>query len=142
MTELALERMPQKGPMLLIERVCAIDEDSIRCVAKDHRDADHPLRIEGVLETASLVELGAQAAAAHASQHGIGGRHSGLLLSLQGVEILAEPGASALDHAPLDVVAERRDVLDGAARYRFTVLAEDRPVLQGEAVMQMRGEET
>ena len=71
--EAALARMPQKGAMQLLERILDLDKTTIRCLARDHRAADYPLRIEGRLMGASLVELGAQAAAAHASLHGVGG---------------------------------------------------------------------
>ncbi|MFV0475480.1 MAG: hypothetical protein ACK5MQ_14920 [Pikeienuella sp.] len=133
MTGDLLERMPQKGPMLLIERVVEIDADRIRCVARDHGGADYPLRVDGDLEPASLVELGAQAAAAHASAHGMGQRHAGLLLALHEVEILGDAG-----EGPLDIQAECMFFEEGAARYRFTVGSSRAPVLRGEATMKMR----
>lgn len=133
MTDELLERMPQKGPMLLIERIVEIDTDRIRCRARDHGAADYPLRIDGILEPASLVELGAQAAAAHASAHGMGQRHAGLLLALRDVEILRDAGPG-----PLEVRAERLFFDEGGARYRFAVGPEAAPVVSGEATMQMR----
>lgn len=133
MTGELLERMPQKGPMLLIERVVEIDADRIRCLARDHGGADYPLRIDGELEPASLVELGAQAAAAHASAHGMGQHHAGLLLALRDVEITGDVGAG-----PLEVRAERLFFDEGGARYRFAVGPEAAPVLSGEAMMKMR----
>lgn len=129
-----LARMPHKGPMLLLARILASDADSIAAEARDHRPADYPLRLQGLLPPLALVELGAQAAAAHASLHGIGGNHAGLLLSLHEVAVLAP----VPDTAPLRVTARRLADLDGAARYGFAVHGPGGPILQGEATLRMQ----
>ena len=65
--ETALARMPHRGAMRLIAGIVTADERAITCHTTDHRDPTYPLRLDGVLHTATLTELGAQAAAAHAS---------------------------------------------------------------------------
>ena len=63
----ALTRMPHKGRMLLIARVLDADAEGLTAEAVPHRAPDFPLRLNGRLATVALAEIGAQAAAAHAS---------------------------------------------------------------------------
>ena len=135
--ELALKRMPHRGAMQLIETIRHADESSITCLAKTHSAPDYPLRVEGVLHSSALVELGAQAAAAHASLFGIGAAHAGLLLTLSNVEIgYTQPDQVA---EPLQVWAERLHGDAGSARYRFRVMhGEAEMMLSGDAVLSMR----
>lgn len=134
-----LTRMPHRGPMLLIESVVEISAERILCRARDHRHPDYPLRRRGRLMTAALAELGAQAAAAHASVHGVGGKHIGLLLALRNLSI-ACPDADVLS-APIEIGAERLDIDGTAARYRFALDAAGlgKPALTGEAILSIRG---
>lgn len=132
----ALDRMPQKGAMLLLEAILEIDETSVTCRARDHRAPDYPLRIDGRLMGISLIELGAQAAAAHASLHGIGSSHAGLLLALYDVEVLLADGDAAVGR--FAARAERLYLHDGTARYRFTVRDEAEERLRGEAMLRMQ----
>lgn len=132
----AIDRMPQKGKMLLIQDVLRVDENAIACRASDHRGSDYPLRLNGRLFSASLVELGAQAAAAHASLFGVGGHHAGLLLSLRDVTI-SEDDVDRLDGA-LDANAERIHFDEGGARYRFDVSSGSHEILRGEALLMMQ----
>lgn len=136
MTRNALARMPHKDAMLLIDRVRDLGPDHIDCLASDHRALDYPLRIAGRLEAVSLIELGAQAAAAHASVHGIGGAHTGLLLALRQVDVL-EQAVDALE-APLIVRAERISGDDGGAQYRFSIRAGEVEVIRGQAFLSMQ----
>lgn len=135
----ALDRMPQKGAMLLIDTVLSADEDTIHCRARDHRTPDYPLRIADSLMTISLVELGAQAAAAHASLYGVGGHHAGLLLTLRDVEI-CEADADHFE-SPLESRAERLQFDQSGARYRFVVCSGAAEVLSGEALLMMQAVE-
>ncbi|MEM7505726.1 MAG: hydroxymyristoyl-ACP dehydratase [Pseudomonadota bacterium] len=135
-TEDALARMPHKGTMLLIERVERMEAGRISCLARDHCTPDYPLRVGSRLMSVALVELGAQAAAAHASVHGIAGAHTGLLLSLRGVEVLlAEADGIA---APLAIEAGRIETTEAGAHYRFTIEGEGRKMLKGEAMLSMQ----
>lgn len=131
----ALERMPHEGSMLLIEQVLEADPNHILCRAKDHRGPDYPLRINGRLLTVSLVELGAQAAAAHASLYGLGGAHAGLLLALHAVEFGSDEVAV---ETPLIAEAIQIAFLDGGARYRFRVADGGSDLIAGEAMLTMR----
>lgn len=132
----ALDRMPQKGAMLLLERVVALDETTIRCLARDHRGPGYPLRIDGRLMGVSLIELGAQAAAAHASLHGIGGPHAGLLLALYNVEIRLADGDAAVGLFTAE--AERIYFDEGVARYRFSIADDEGERLCGETMLRMQ----
>ena len=130
----ALARMPHSGAMRLIAAVEAADPVSIRCRATGHAAPDYPLRLDDVLHAAALVELGAQAAAAHASLFAMGSAHTGLVLAI---------GALALhrdrveDPRPLQVTAERLNQLDTAASYRFSVTQAAAPVVTGEILLSM-----
>ena len=129
--------MPHRGPMQLIEAVLRADEDSVECRAKPHQASDYPLRVDGCLHNSALVELGAQAAAAHASLHGIGKAHVGLLLTLSNVEM----GDVDADHCEdaMTVRAIRLHGDESSARYRFQVRhRETEMVLSGDAVLSMR----
>jgi len=131
----ALARMPHEGRMLLLASVEAHDPTTIRARAADHRGADFPLRRGGRLDPLALVELGAQAAAAHASLHALRAAHVGLLIGLARIE--AGPVAPDDAPAPLTVAAERLPGEGPAARYRFAVLAETGTVVSGEAMLRM-----
>ena len=131
--------MPQKGPMLLIERIVSADETTIHCIARDHMAADYPLRINGRLMPVSLVEIGAQAAAAHASFFGISGHHKGLLLALHGVEIV--DGAPHESGEQLHARATQLHFDDTGARYSFEITAAGRLVLNGQAMLKMEAVE-
>ncbi|MEM1382650.1 MAG: hydroxymyristoyl-ACP dehydratase [Pseudomonadota bacterium] len=133
--ESALIRMPHDGAMLLIETIEAADPNAIRCLMRDHDRPDFPLRVQGRLHTVALVEMGAQAAAAHASIFGIGEDHVGLLLSLSRVEI----AVAEIDlPPPLAAEAERLADMPGGAAYRFTVSGGGTVLLTGEATLSMQ----
>jgi predicted hotdog family 3-hydroxylacyl-ACP dehydratase len=130
----ALARMPHAGAMRLVAAVEAADEAVIRCRATDHTGPDYPLRLDGVLHAAALVELGAQAAAAHASLFGMAGAHAGLVLAIADLVLHCDRVG---DPAPLRMLAERLDQLGGAARYRFAVMQRAAPIVTGEVVLAM-----
>lgn len=132
---LAFARMPHRGRMLLLAELLEADERRVVCRAKPHDAPDHPLRVRGRLMAAGLVELGAQAAAAHASLHGVGSAHAGMLLALRQVRLLVE---EVEDPAPLLARAERLQQDDAAALYRFEVTQNGAPLVEGEALLAMR----
>lgn len=121
--------------MLLIERIVSAGPTEIRCVARDHRAADYPLRLGGELLPLSLVELGAQAAAAHASIIAIGDHHAGLLLALHGVEVSDEVALD--DVGNLYVRATQLHFDPTGARYAFEVQAGSSTILSGQAMLKM-----
>ena len=130
----ALERMPHAGAMRLIAAIEDADEARIRCRATDHAAAAYPLRLDGVLYAAALVELGAQAAAAHASLHAMRAGHAGLVLALGNLEMHRD---RVDDPEPLRMTAERLHQLDGAAAYRFSVTQGAAPLVAGEILLSM-----
>ena len=121
--------------MLLLEDIVSAEEDVIHCRARPHGDPDYPLRIDGILPTLSLVELGAQAAAAHASLFGIGGHHTGLLLALHAVEVGEEATTDTV--VQFDAFATRLHFDEGGARYAFEIKADEHLVLKGQAMLRM-----
>lgn len=132
--ETALERMPHRGAMRLIAEITTADETSISCRGTDHRGPAYPLRLDGKLHTATLAELGAQAAAAHASLFGMGAAHTGLVLSLSDVTIHRSQPQEA---APLDVTATRTTLLDEMAGYDFEIREGDGVLLSGSVLLSL-----
>ena len=119
--------VPHAGSMCLLQEVLQWDETSIRCLARDHRDADHPLRLNGALSALHLIEYCAQAMALH----------RGLVAEAKG-----EPGprgwlVSARDFrlevarlddlaAPLTVLARELLYFEGGTQYEVAAEAEGR----------------
>lgn len=135
----ALTRMPHQGEMRLIAKILSAGPDEIRCVGRPYAAADYPLRRKGTLHGVALAELGAQAAAAHASLFGIGKAHMGLVMSFSDLEIHQQVIKGT---EPPMVTAERTDVLDAAASYRFTVTVADAPVVSGDVLLSIVGRTT
>lgn len=131
----ALARMPHSGPMRLVGEILAADTDWVRCRATDHRAASYPLRIDGVLYGATMVEIGAQAAAVHASLFDIGGAHTGLILALSNIDIAMDV---VDDDGPIEATAERISAHGDAANYRFAVKGGAGPIVSGELLLSMR----
>ncbi|MEM7057554.1 MAG: hypothetical protein AAF557_08190 [Pseudomonadota bacterium] len=126
--------MPHKGPMQLIKTITKMDEGSIHAEPTDHMNPDFPLRLDGMLYTSALVELGAQAAAAHASIHGVGGAHAGLVLAVSNVVLHTQEAPEA----PLQVQAQRVAGMDQSARYTFQVSTRGEPLAEGELLLSMQ----
>lgn len=59
------ELIPHRGRMSLLDGLLAWDEHQIHCVARNHRDPQHPLRSASGLLSSCLVEYAAQAMALH-----------------------------------------------------------------------------
>lgn len=130
----ALQRMPHAGAMRLIAAVEAADATRIDCRATDHAAPDYPLRLDGVLYSAALVELGAQAAAAHASIFGVGAAHTGLVLAIGDLDLHRD---CVDDPHPLRMTAERLDRIGSAVAYRFDVTQAGAPLVTGELLLSM-----
>lgn len=138
MLEEALDRMPHRGAMRLIGSIEKADDAMIRCIARDHFDGDYPLRLNGVLYASALVELGAQAAAAHASLYGLGAAHTGLVLSIGAVEFHRN---EVPDNGNLQIVAQRLRALGMAASYHFSVGLHGAPITSGEVLLSIVGKD-
>ena len=131
----ALKRMPHAGSMRLIERIVSADAIEILCIARDHRSQAYPLRLDGTLHGCTLVELGAQAAAAHTSLSGTSGAHTGLVLAFSNVEVFRD---RITDDAPLTIRAAQRQSLEDAAQYRFEVMDRDGTVVAGDILLSLQ----
>jgi predicted hotdog family 3-hydroxylacyl-ACP dehydratase len=126
--------IPHSGAMCLLERVLRWDADAIDCLALSHRDADNPLRRDGLLPVAAGIEYGAQAMAVHGGLAEPGPvPRRGYLAILTGVEW----SVARLDDCaePLRIRAERRAAIATGTQYAFAVYAGERLLLAGEAVI-------
>lgn len=63
-TEIAA-RIPHSGPMCLLDRVLSWNNETIICEANNHRDVNHPLARDSMLDTMAAIEYAAQAMAVH-----------------------------------------------------------------------------
>ena len=59
------QRIPHKGSMCLLERVCDWGPETLTCETTTHQDPANPLRAEGRLGMSALIEYAAQAMAVH-----------------------------------------------------------------------------
>jgi predicted hotdog family 3-hydroxylacyl-ACP dehydratase len=119
--------------MVLLDRVESWTEDEITCLTGSHRWADNPLRRDAGLSVLCGVEYGAQAMAIHgALVSGVGGG-PGVLASLRKVRCHVE----RLDDIPgdLTVVARLMIAQRGGFIYGFSLRAEERPLLDGQAAV-------
>jgi predicted hotdog family 3-hydroxylacyl-ACP dehydratase len=60
-------RVPHSGAMCLLDAVLSWTTDDIDCRIVNHADPRHPLRLHGVLPSASALEYASQAMALHGS---------------------------------------------------------------------------
>jgi predicted hotdog family 3-hydroxylacyl-ACP dehydratase len=79
--------LPHQGRMSLLDEIVALDETTVRAIARRHRDMDHPLRVNGELPAVCGVEFGAQAAAAHGAACSGAPSGAGFLASVRGVTL-------------------------------------------------------
>ena len=76
--------------MALLNAVIDFDDTTIHAVATSHRDAQNPLRSDGVLRAVNLCEYGAQAMAIHGgllAQRSGSVAAPGFLVSLRAIEL-------------------------------------------------------
>lgn len=129
------ELIPHAGAMCLLESVEEWDAGRIRCVGRDHRGADNPLRAGDRLPAVSGIEYAAQAMAVHGGLSGrTGGRpRAGYLASLRDVECRR----SRLDDLAGELVVEAEQVAGDGAQviYRFKVRVGEVEVLSGQALV-------
>ena len=124
-----LANLPHKGSMNLLDEIVAWNDGGIRAVARNHRDADHPLRRDGELPAVCGIEYGAQAAAAHGALASREPSRAGLLASVRSIVM----NVRRLDDvgADLDVFAERIGGDRSGVLYRFEVAASGRLLVEG-----------
>ena len=85
--------IPHRGAMCLLDRVEHWNADSIRCIARNHREATNPLRHDGTLSAVSAIEYAAQAMAVHGGLAAGNGEQprTGYLVSLRDVDCRLTP---------------------------------------------------
>jgi predicted hotdog family 3-hydroxylacyl-ACP dehydratase len=125
--------IPHGGSMCLLHEVLHVDDEGITCRAISHRDADHPLREEGILPALSGIEYAAQAMAVHGALRESRGPRPGVLAAVRDVVLNVE----RLDDIPDDLVLTARRLLDDRNRllYEFEVRAGARELMRGRAVV-------
>ncbi|MEO8835549.1 MAG: hydroxymyristoyl-ACP dehydratase [Caldimonas sp.] len=132
--------IPHRGPMCLLEQMRAWDETRIECVARNHRDADHPLRTASGLLASAAIEYAAQAMAVHGAlcARAAGARAApGMLASARDVRL----ACLRLDDLPyaspdeLVVVAERQAADATRILYAFRVAHGGREIVSGRAAV-------
>ena len=122
--------------MRLIDQIVSADKTTIHCRAAPHFARNYPLRIEGTLFTATLVELGAQASAAHTSLFNIQENHTGLLIALSNVKMLCHEVGQTQSN--LDVYASQLHFDANGAIYEFRIHDGQGDLLTGRAVLKMK----
>jgi len=96
--------LPHQGRMSLLDEIVALDETSVRAIARGHRKSDHPLRVGNELPAVCGIELGAQAAAAHGAA--CAGALSAMLIATIRACILVDV-MSALLFSEIDLLTGR-----------------------------------
>jgi predicted hotdog family 3-hydroxylacyl-ACP dehydratase len=139
-TEIAA-RIPHSGPMCLLDRVISWNNETIICEANNHRDQDHPLALDGALDTMAAIEYAAQAMAVHgaliaenaASNTQSDGPKMGYLASVRDVSC-AIPFLHELS-SPLRIEATRLMGEETRVLYEFTVSSSEQLCAQGRAAV-------
>lgn len=139
-TEIAA-RIPHSGPMCLLDCVVSWNNETILCEATNHRDADHPLARDGMLDTMAAIEYAAQAMAVHgaliaensASTVNDNSPKMGYLASVRDVAC-AIPFLHELT-APLRIEATRIAGEETRVLYEFSVTSGEQMCAQGRAAV-------
>lgn len=134
-------RIPHSGPMCLLDRVVSWNNETIICEANNHRDQDHPLARDGMLDTMAAIEYAAQAMAVHgaliaenAASTTLGdGPKMGYLASVRDVAC-AIPFLHELA-PPLHIEATRLMGEETRVLYEFKVSAGEQLCAQGRAAV-------
>ena len=131
--------IPHKGRMCLWDEVVEWDAGSIRLRARNHVDADHPLRSQGRLRSVHLCEYGAQAMAVHGglrAQRGGGAPRPGLLVALRNVQLHCADidGLSGCLECVAEVLAEAED----SQQYAFRISHAGKLLAEGRAAVMLQ----
>jgi predicted hotdog family 3-hydroxylacyl-ACP dehydratase len=128
--------IPHSGRMCLLDRVLSWDAITIRCISRNHRDADNPLRAGAAFLPALCgIEYAAQAMAVHGRLSSAVEQRprAGYLASVSDLVCNAE----RLDDIAAELVVEAEKIAGDAERvlYRFALSAEGRLLLHGMAAV-------
>ncbi|KAB2868392.1 MAG: hydroxymyristoyl-ACP dehydratase [Ideonella sp.] len=127
-------RIPHRAPMCLLDRLLSWNAQEIVCVASDHTDPAHPLRLAGMLSTACALEYVSQAMALHGAlcAPARDAPTPGFLASARGVQLHVRRLDDA--PAPLRVRAQRLAGDASQALYAFELRdARERVLASGRA---------
>ena len=125
--------LPHQGRMSLLDEIVALDETSVRAIARGHRKGDHPLRVGGQLPAVCGIEFGAQAAAAHGAACAGTPSGAGFLAGVRAVRL----HVGRLDDIAGDLQVDATQIAAGSAGvlYSFTVSADGRALVEGRVTV-------
>jgi predicted hotdog family 3-hydroxylacyl-ACP dehydratase len=128
-------RIPHAGAMNLLDSVLEWDAGEIYCRAVSHRDADNPLRVNGILYAISGVEYASQAMAVHGALSGsVAGRpRAGYLASLR--DVVCHRTTLDGENEALTVFAESLMGDESRVVYAFSVSAGEEKIVSGRATV-------
>jgi predicted hotdog family 3-hydroxylacyl-ACP dehydratase len=134
------KRVPHSGAMCLLDRVVSWNSDTIHAQADE--PANHPLAINGQVDSTTAIEYAAQAMAAHGALLGelaiAQGQPTrtptmGFLASVRSV-ICHKPFIGT-EHFPIEIVATRVAGTDSPVSYEFEVSHNDATLVSGKATV-------
>lgn len=133
-TDIPINRLvPHQGKMCLWQKVLDFDAEHVRVASTSHRDADNPLRSDGVLRAVHLCEYGAQAMAVHGGllQQQDGTPRRGFLVALRNVEL----HVARIDDLPDELLCQARLLMasENSQQYQFRIESGERLVAEGRA---------
>ena len=119
--------------MSLLDEIVAFDATTLRAIARNHRDADHPLRVRGELPAVCGIEYGAQAAAAHGAACAAHPSGAGFLAGVRSVKLHAR----RLDDIPGDLAIETEQLgaSESGVLYSFSVSGDGRLLVAGRVMV-------
>ncbi len=133
--------IPHRDAMALLESVVEFDDTTIHATAVSHRDAQNPLRSDGMLRAVNLCEYGAQAMAIHGgllAQRDGGIAAPGFLVSLRAVEL----HVARIDDLPHDlhVYATQLHGDSTGWQYEFRIAHDGDSARRGRAAVMTRAQ--
>ena len=125
--------LPHQGRMSLLDEIVEFDDTRVRAIARNHRDADHPLRVRNELPAVCGIEYGAQAAAAHGAACSAHPSGAGFLAGVRGVKL----NARRLDDVggDLQIEAEQLGASPAGVLYSFSVSGDGRLLVTGRVTV-------
>jgi predicted hotdog family 3-hydroxylacyl-ACP dehydratase len=124
-----LTLVPHAGSMCLLDRVSSHSELAIQCLARSHRDPDHPLRRDGQLAALHLAEYAAQAMAVHGALAAGGKARPGMLAALREIRLHARRIDTI--QSELIIEATRRVAQSDGSLYEFRAQGDGRVLGEG-----------
>ena len=127
------KNLPHQGTMILLDEVVALDDTTIRAVARRHREGNHPLRVGGELPAVCGIEYGAQAAAAHGAACAAHPSGAGFLAGVRAVKV----NARRLDDVAgvLEITAEQLGAGETGVLYAFSISGGGRVLVSGRVTV-------